>query len=273
MKISPDSFVILTGASSGIGLCLAKELINRYHCRVLGIARSKEKLQKAAGQFGSSFEYRAFDIQNEQAWRQLQTELLHRQQPVDLLIHCAGIMPPFMAAKQYTSQQLQTVMNINFMGSVNGFQAMLPALLLAQNPAILVVASAGGLAPLAGTSAYAASKAAEKAYFQALREEWRGKIQITIACPGLVNTDLFRNHSIPESEQKLMHMIGANPDTIAKRMLKALKQGKGTVPMGADGHLLSAGMRLCPNFTLRVCRRVMQQTGLILFHDIFYQNQ
>ena len=67
MKLE-NAFVVLTGASGGIGLCLAQQLITRYHCRVLGIARGAEKLQRAAEQLGENFTPFVGDVGRKETW-------------------------------------------------------------------------------------------------------------------------------------------------------------------------------------------------------------
>ena len=264
MKLE-NAFVVLTGASGGIGLCLAQQLITRYHCRVLGIARGAEKLQRAAEQLGENFTPFVGDVGRKETWESLFAAL--QGQRVDLLIHCAGVMPPFQRADTQPSALTESVLQTNFLSGVYAIETLLP--LLSEGGGIVEIASAAAVTHLAGTSAYAASKAASLAYFNALREESRGKRQVTVICPGFVKTDLFRDHHGLDASRRLLDLIAASPEKTAKRILRKVRQGRGFAVMGFDGHLMSLLSRLCPTAALRLCRRVMQVSHLPLFADIF----
>lgn len=263
-----DRFVVLTGASGGIGKCLAKRLIAQ-HYRVLGIARDASRLQAVADELGENFEPCAFDVSDRVAWQALASRLSAAGQAVDMLICGAGVLPPFAAASTVSSAAVEQTLRINFLSAVYAVEALKAPLLAAAKPMVAVIASAGGIAPLIGTSAYAASKAAMIAYFSALREEWRGRVQVTLLCPGFVKTDIFRSQRHVAGSEKLLNAIAADADRIAGRMLQAIRCGRGYKVLGVDGHLLSIGMRLCPTLTLRLCRYIIKASNLPLFADIW----
>lgn len=269
MKPVKDSFAVLTGASGGIGFCLAEALIQKYHCRVLGIGRNRQKLQDAARRLGSAFTYRVMDVTQETAWQALAEDLTAQGQPVDLLIHCAGFLPPFAAACPFNRETLGRTAAVNLNACITGTECLLPLLTRSAHPMIVEIASIDAAAPLAGTGAYALSKAAAKAYFQILREEWRGKIQVCIACPGVTDTPLFEGQTHLKGSEKLIRTVAMRPQRVARTVLRRAVRNKGTIVTGVDGHLLSIGMRLCPNTTLRLCRWVMQRSKLPLFQDVF----
>lgn len=61
--------VIISGASSGIGLETARQLIDGYGCSVIGIAQNIAKLTKAKELLGSNFSYYSFDVKSEENWK------------------------------------------------------------------------------------------------------------------------------------------------------------------------------------------------------------
>lgn len=263
-----DRFVVLTGASGGIGKCLARRLIAQ-HYRVLGIARDPSRLQAVADELGENFEPCAFDVSDRAAWQALAARLTAAGQAVDLLICGAGVLPPFAAAANVPSADVEQTLRINYLSAVYAVEALKAPLLAAKRPMVAVISSAGGIAPLAGTAAYAASKAAMTAYFAALREEWRGRVQVTVLCPGFVKTDIFRSQQHVAGSEKLLNAIAADAGRTACRMLRAIRRGCSHKVLGVDGHLLSIGMRLCPTLTLRLCYRIIKSSGMPLFADIW----
>lgn len=60
--------VVITGCSTGIGKELTVQLVTKFGCNVLGVARNKEKLEALKKELGDKFDYRRFDISDEQAW-------------------------------------------------------------------------------------------------------------------------------------------------------------------------------------------------------------
>ena len=63
--------VITTGASGGFGSELTKKLINEHGCRVIGIGRSKEKMEALTESLGdkkSKFKYLLFDVSDREKW-------------------------------------------------------------------------------------------------------------------------------------------------------------------------------------------------------------
>ena len=267
MNRCSHSYVVLSGASGGIGFCLAKRLIEHYHCRVLGLGRNAARLQQIKEQLGEDFDYRVMDVTDETAWQALSKELV----AIDGLIHCAGYLPDFAPVLPADDEVWRQTVDVNFTACKVGTEILLPRLLESERPFIIGVSSIDAVAPLAGTGAYAVSKAANKAYFQLLREEWRGKIQVSIACPGVTDTPLFDRQTNLKGAEKLIHLLATPPQKVANRTLRRASRGKGLIVTGADGHLLSLGMRLCPNITLRLCRWVMLRSKLPLFQDVFWK--
>ena len=123
--------VIITGASGGFGSELTKILINDYDCRVIGIGKTKEKLQALADSLEggkNKFKYYVFDVSERENWRKFADKLTESCVIPDLLINNAGIMPPFEKFEDEDGELAKRVIDVNFMSVVYGCEAMIPLL-------------------------------------------------------------------------------------------------------------------------------------------------
>ena len=111
--------ILLTGASSGIGREMAKQLVLRYGASVIGIGRNEEKLQALQAELGERFSYCAMDVSVKENWISLAQKLKTEGAGIDLLINNAGMFPQFTRVEDMTSEQISQVMDVNFYACVN----------------------------------------------------------------------------------------------------------------------------------------------------------
>ena len=69
MKYLRNKRIVLTGASSGIGREMAKQLVKKYGATVIGIGRNEEKLQTLKSELGDNFSYYTMDVSVKNNWR------------------------------------------------------------------------------------------------------------------------------------------------------------------------------------------------------------
>ena len=89
--------VIISGISSGIGKEIARILIEKYDCEVYGIARNEDKIVSFKNELSKPRNlvgYSLFDVATEQNWINLQNELDNIGFKAQILINCAGFLPP-----------------------------------------------------------------------------------------------------------------------------------------------------------------------------------
>ena len=123
---------------------------------------------------------------------------------------------------------------------------------------------------LAGTSAYSASKAALKAYTEALREEFRGKLYVGLVCPGFTKTDIMRNQSAASSKgQRLIDMISTDCDLMVKMIMFGIEHKQALQVHGMDAHAMSIFGKLLPVSGSRLFSAVMKAADIDIFSDIF----
>lgn len=265
--------VILSGASSGIGKDLAIRLIKDHGCKVIGIARTESKLaalKEELGALGEKFSYYTFDVSERKKWAELAETLTKESIQPDILINNAGILPKFDRFANYTLEEIDKAMQINFFSCVYSMNALMPVILRSENAAIVNVASSAALCSLAGTSVYSASKAALKSFTDSVREEHRGEMYVGLVCPGFTKTDIFRNQSESSSKsEKAMNMVSTDCDKMVDLIINGMWEKKEDMVFGMDAHMMNIGNKALGTTCSKVASKVMEISGLEIFKDVF----
>lgn len=261
--------VIITGASSGIGRGIAVKLIKEYNCRVLGIARSEEKMKSLSIELGSDagkLSYLLFDVSKRENWEGCAEYIKEKGMKPDILINSAGVLPEFKKAEYCSSDEIEKTININFYGAVYSINKLMPIILDSPAPAVININSSAALMPLAGTAAYSASKAALKAYTEAVREELRGRCYVSVICPGFTKTDIFRSQNLTEErEKKIIGMVSTSLDYAVKRIVKSILRRREFTVIGADAQFMKLLGKLMPVKGGRMISAILKKSGFKLF--------
>ena len=261
--------VIITGASSGIGRGIAVKLIKEYNCRVLGIARSEEKMKSLANELGSyaeKFSYLLFDVSERNNWKGCAEYIKQNGIKPDVLINNAGILPEFKNAEYCSLDEIEKTININFYGAVYSMKELLTVILESPAPAVINIDSSAALMPIAGTSVYSASKAALKAYTEAVREELRGRCYVGVICPGFTKTDIFRSQNLTEErEKKIINAVSTSSDYAVKRIVKSIAKRRELTVIGADAQFMKLLGKVMPVKGGRLISAILKKSGFKLF--------
>ena len=265
--------VILSGASSGIGKGIAERLIKDHGCKVIGIARNEERLQKfkaELGNKGDNFTYYTFDVSQENKWHELADTLKKENIKPDILINNAGVLPKFDKFVNYTIDEIRKAMEINFFSCIYSMQALMPLILESDVAAVVNVASSAALCSLAGTSVYSASKAALKGFTEAMREEHRDNCYVALVCPGFTKTNIFRDQAESSTKsQKAMDLISTDCDKMVDYIIKGMWKKKDKMVLGMDAHFMDKGYKILGTTCSKVSSQVMKISKLEMFENIF----
>ena len=253
---------LVTGASSGIGVALARELAGAGACLAL-TARRVDRLEETAAAcraLGSpSVTVIAADLADPAAPARLAEAAGAALSTVDVLVLNAGFAVPGLYEK--TSLDRTTAMiQVNVTAHLALARLLLPAMLERKQGWILAVASMAGLLPAPYQSGYAGTKAFLLNWSESLREEVRFRgVRVTALCPGITDTEFFVAAGYRGSNKFTESKMPA--ERVARAGLSALAKGKPRVVPGAlNKTLVFAGTRLSPRwFVQYVSRKLMSR--------------
>lgn len=250
---------LVTGASSGIGLEIARELAARHYDLVL-TARSAEKLQALANDLSAKHAIKthvvADDLLDPQAPVRIRDWLGKAGIAIDILVNNAGfgLSGPFRSLPIDGQLGILQV-NVSALTHLTGL--LLPTLLTRPKGHILNIASTAGFVPLPYLAVYAASKAYVIAFSEALSIELKKtNVTVTCACPGATSTDFARRAGMEQSS--IFRTIRA-PDSVARRSLDAMFAAKRLHIIGRINRGFVIASRLAPRrVVLRLAERRMK---------------
>lgn len=268
--------VVVTGASGGMGAGIAATLIKKHGCTVIGIARNEQKMLNVISELGEEnakrFSYRLFDVSVRENWEKFEEELKESKTKIDILINNAGILPKFKRFDRYSYEEIESAMNINFYSAVYSVKTLLPMILESSTPAVINIDSSAALMTLAGTSIYSASKAALKAFTEALRTEFSGKMYVGLVCPGFTKTDIFRGQTGVTIDRgaKAIDLISTDCDIMVKKIMLGIELRMPMQIHGMDAHAMSIVNRMMPTRGSKLFSSVMRMAKIDLFKEVFF---
>lgn len=223
-----DKVVIITGASSGIGEAVAKELAARGAKLVLA-ARREERLKKLQDEIQKNSGQAIFkitDVTSHIQMEELADATIKEYGKIDVLINNAGIMPQSKLYKKKIDEW-DRMIDVNIKGVLYGIAAVLPYMREQKSGHIISLSSLAGYGVWPASSVYSATKFAVRAITEGLRkEELRNNIRTTIISPGAVNTEL--TETITDTNLKTafdeIYKGAIEADRIARAIAFAIEQ-------------------------------------------------
>ncbi len=240
--------ILLTGASSGIGRCLAEQAA-QAGARLALAARSAEPLQKLAHSLtASGAEAIAVpgDVTHEADRQQMLSAVVQRFGGLDVLINNAGV-GSWCHFAESSEEILRQVMEVNFFAPAELIRLAIPVLRRGNSPAIVNVASMCGRRGIPAWSEYSASKFALCGLTEALRGEMvRFGIDVLLVLPGVTRSDLWRNLLRNTGRYQLDVNRGMPPESVATGILRALRKNRTETVLGWDARWMLRVNRFLP---------------------------
>jgi short-subunit dehydrogenase len=240
--MKPDrKAAVVTGASSGIGAAVARELARRGWDLALA-ARRLEPLEKVAADC-RALGVRAIAIQADVSRREDCQRLIETAErelgAIEALVNNAGFAT-FDAIEQAQADDLQSMMQTNYFGTVWCTQAMLPFMLARGRGTIVNVASIAGIMGYARMGGYCATKFAIIGFSEALRDEVLGRgVRVALVCPGTTDTEFFVKAERGKMPAASRLILAVSPARVARAVCDAAEDGKyrRIVPWAAGAYM------------------------------------
>lgn len=249
---SSDSAVLITGASSGIGIDLAREIAKRGHNLVL-VARRKQRLDELAEELRSDdvrVETLDCDLTDGASLAALEGRIAALGLRIDVLVNNAG----FGSAGDFVTLDGETearMVRLNCEAPVALAATYAPAMVARREGAILNVASSAGFQPIPGQATYAATKAFMVNWSDALHAELGGSgVTVTALCPGPVDTEFADVAGLQSMFDAAPSFSKLSSAAVARAAVEGLEHGRRSVVPGLAIKAATLSGRLTPRSVL-----------------------
>jgi uncharacterized protein len=259
----PRPVALVTGASSGIGEHLARELAVRGHDVVL-VARDQNRLEALAqeleGAHGGVAEVLPADLTHTEQLEVIENRLHDRNAPIDVLVNNAG----FGTFGLFHTLDLATEVReiqLNVVALVRLTHAAAAEMVPRGRGGILNVSSLAGFQPGPLNATYGATKAFVTSFTEAVHEELKGTgVSVTVLCPGFTHTGFQETASAPAND--VPGFMWQEADEVAKAGLDALAKNRATAIPGPLNKVLGGFSSVTPHaITRRIGGAVLKRAS------------
>src|ERR1700728_23805 len=253
-------WALITGASAGIGLELAKLLAANGADLVL-TARRTDRLQQMAADLKSAhnvqIEICPADLTQPEAPQQIYNFTTAKKLEIEFLINNAGF-GAFGYAHEIPAEKMLEMIQVNCAAVVHLTRLYLPAMVARKHGDVLIVASLAAFQAVPFNSVYAATKAFDLLFAEGVAEEVRNfGVRVCALCPGSTNTEF---QQVAEQPDRVFRSA-ETPEKVARVGLEALAAGKSYVISGFMNKLMQEGQRLAPRrFVTKTAAKMMRPT-------------
>lgn len=236
-------WALVTGASAGIGMALARQLAAGGANLVL-TARRTDRLTKLAQELTASHKIQAeifpADLTQSDAPKQIFYFTQEKNLPIEVLVNNAG----FGAAGEFRTQETQRLLDmvqVNVAAVVHLTHLFVPAMVERRSGYILIVASTAAFQSVPYLTVYGATKGFDLLFAEGISEELRGRgVHVTALCPGSTESEWHQVAGRPPSGKM------APAEKVARDGLAGLAAGKSLVISGMGNLLAMETQRLVP---------------------------
>lgn len=257
MSFLNTGVAVVTGAGSGIGRALARQLAAAGSALALadideaGLLETAESLEKKSALVTTH----VLDVADEEGVRSFAEDVSKRHERVTLLINNAGVALEG-TFEEISLDDFRWLMNTNFWGTVYGVKYFLPMLKREKRAHIVDISSVFGLIAPPGQPAYSASKFAVRGFTECLRHELAGTpVRVSCVHPGGVRTAIARHarvgafakrSGLEEKVAQFERMLRTTPEEAASCILGGVERGEPRILIGSDARQIDFVQRFRP---------------------------
>jgi short-subunit dehydrogenase len=244
--------VLVTGASSGIGLELAK-CFAASKARLVLVARNRNALMSLAEELRKTYktnsEVLAADLSQPEAPARIFNHLQTNGTKVDVLVNNAGFGAYGKFFELPLERQLQMI-QVNVTALAHLTRLFLPGMLKARRGGIMNIASTAAFAAGPGMAVYYATKAFVLSFSEAVSEEIAGSgVTVSAVCPGATITNF--GEAAQMSHSRLFRKSAMSAPEVARIGYAGFRAGRAVVVTGVRNRVMAVSTRFAPRVLVR----------------------
>lgn len=248
---------IVTGAASGIGLEVSRELARRGAAVIMADLNVGllEKEVNSLKQYGLQVEMAPLDVTDFDAVKMMVQEALANHGRIDYMFNNAAIAIGGRA-HEHSREAWSRVIDTNLNGVINGVVTVYPAMIGQGCGHIVNTASTGGLVPVSGVISYITSKHAVVGLSLALRmEASQYGVKVSVVCPGFIKTPIYDTTELINMDREKLKRIlprGSSPQKAARVILADVERNRAVIICPRQARVIWWLNRLAPGLVSRV---------------------
>ena len=255
MKPLTDKVVLLTGASRGLGVEMARRFADAG-ARLALAARSGSDLEKVRAQMeerGAKAIAVPADVSDLESLRAMLKEVESGLGPVDVLVNNAGIEEVY-DFESTSPDRIEQIVQVNLIGPLWLTRLVLPPMIERRTGHICNISSLAGVTPVPHNAVYSSTKHGLVGMSRSLRMELEEHgVEVSVVCPGFVEGGMFEKWGRPA----LKSAGSVTMEQVADAVLKAVTENKGeTIVTKGLGKIADVTFAAVPEFAAKVMKRV-----------------